>query len=85
MLVTSFCTRGYGYPKGTESKKELILSIEESTWRLRSRAIWLNNGDKNTKFFHKYATQRRSQNTIWDIKDDVGVLHSSDLRLRRLQ
>jgi hypothetical protein len=69
--------------KALKQRKELILSIEESTWRLRSRAIWLNKGDKNTKFFHKFATQRRSQNTIWDIVDDVGVHQTVIMRLRR--
>jgi hypothetical protein len=62
----------------------LIISIEESTWSLRSRAIWINKGDKNTKFFHKFATQRRSQNTIWDIVDDVGVRQSVDYEIKKI-
>jgi hypothetical protein len=44
--------------KALKQRTELILSIEELTWRLRSRAIRLNKGDNNTKFFHKFSTQR---------------------------
>jgi hypothetical protein len=62
----------------------VILFVEESTWRLRSRAILLNNGDKNTKFFHKYATLRRSQNNIWDIEDESGVLHSFEYEIKKI-
>jgi hypothetical protein len=58
--------------RSLKQRKDKILEMEESTWRLRSRAIWIEKGDKNTKFFHKFASQRRCQNTIWDIVDDEG-------------
>jgi hypothetical protein len=70
--------------KALKQRKELILSIEESTWRLRSRAIWLNKSDKNTKFFHKFSTQRRSQNTIWDIVYDASVCQSTDYEIKKI-
>eukprot|EP00253_Pinus_taeda_P026277 PITA_26277 len=50
-------------------QKIRLLESEESTWRLKSRALWLSLGDRNTKFFHKYANRRRQINTIWKIKD----------------
>lgn len=33
-------------------------------WRQRSRIIWLNDGDKNTTFFHTTTTIRRQKNII---------------------
>jgi hypothetical protein len=63
-------------------RKEKILATEESTWRLKSPALWMQNGDKNTRFFHKYATQRRLQNSIWDITNDDGVTLSSESEIK---
>ena len=49
-----------------ETKTEInnLLHQEELAWRQRSRAIWLPTGDKNTKFFHQRATQRKHKNQI---------------------
>ena len=33
--------------------------LEEITWRRKPRGIWLNEGDRNTKFFHKMANSLR--------------------------
>ena len=47
----------------------------EEAWRLKSRAIWLESGDENTKFFHAYARGRKAANTIWCLKDEAGLEH----------
>jgi hypothetical protein len=56
-----------------EGRHSDLLQIEESIWRQRSRAIWLREGDKNTKFFHGKATQRKKVNEIKKIKDASGT------------
>jgi hypothetical protein len=37
--------------KNMEARRRILLAEQEETWRLKSRAIWLENGDENTKFF----------------------------------
>ena len=55
-----------------EGKKEALLLQEEQKWRLKSRALWLAEGDQNTKYFHRYASQRKSINTIHEIRTVQG-------------
>jgi len=50
-------------------RKEDLLRLEEEDWHLKSRAIWIRGGDRNTKIFHKFVESRRRTNTIWDIID----------------
>ncbi|KAL5740942.1 hypothetical protein ACOSQ2_030122 [Xanthoceras sorbifolium] len=44
----------------------------EKFWRQRSRAMWLKDGDRNTRFFHSKATQRRRRNKIVGLMGDDG-------------
>ena len=69
-----------------EVSKQLddLLLKQEIFWHQRSRVCWLKHGNKNTKYFHSKASQRRQRNFIkgiWDsqqnwveeINDIVGV------------
>ena len=43
---------------------EKLLLLEEIKWRQTSRATWLREVDKNTKFFHHVANSNRRFNSI---------------------
>ncbi|KAG5622396.1 hypothetical protein H5410_007614 [Solanum commersonii] len=45
-------------------KYEELLKKEEISWRQKSRVLWLKEGDKNTKFFHKMANAHKRYNNI---------------------
>jgi len=55
--------------KELEAKRRKILRDREEMWRLRSRAIWLKAGDRNTKFFHNYAKRLKKSNTILEMEN----------------
>lgn len=49
-----------------------LLVQKEIWWKQRSRANWLKEGDRNTKFFHSRATQRKKKNTLEGIEGESG-------------
>jgi hypothetical protein len=55
-----------------ESERNELLKGEEESWRMRSRALWLSNGDKNSRFFHKLASFNRVRKHIWKLKNGDG-------------
>jgi hypothetical protein len=44
---------------------------------MKSRALWLKAGDKNTTFFHKQAKARQHRNSIDEIKKVDGEIINS--------
>lgn len=50
--------------KDLESKKENLIRQKEDNWWMKSREPWLEWGDNNTKYFHKFSNRRKSVNTI---------------------
>jgi hypothetical protein len=55
--------------KKLEARRRTLLAEQEEAWRLKSKAIWVEKGDENTKLFQAYAKGRRVENTIWSLKD----------------
>ncbi|XP_074328042.1 uncharacterized protein LOC141665954 [Apium graveolens] len=49
-----------------------LLDRQEVYWKQRAKQHWLREGDKNTKFFHRYASNRRKNNRIDRLKDGDG-------------
>ncbi|XP_074343032.1 uncharacterized protein LOC141680816 [Apium graveolens] len=52
-------------------KKQLasILNQREIFWHQRSKQLWLQAGDQNSRFFYKLASNRRRNNQIHNLKD----------------
>ena len=55
--------------KNLQLQWEELCAREEMYWRQKSRELWLRDGDRNTKFFHTSAKQKRINSTIFHIKD----------------
>ncbi|XP_062101909.1 uncharacterized protein LOC133809260 [Humulus lupulus] len=49
-----------------------VLSQKEVYWKQRSKQMWLQAGDQNTKYFHAWANIRRRRNQIRSLKDVEG-------------
>ena len=50
----------------------------------RVRTNWMKEGDKNTKFFHAHATQRRRRNSIKGLTDEQGLWTEDEKEVHRI-
>lgn len=49
-----------------------LLDSEEIMWQQRSKVQWMRLGDRNTKYFHLKALERKKENAINRIMDENG-------------
>ena len=56
---------------------EHLLSLEEISWRQKSRMLCIKEGDNNTKFFHKMANSHRRYNHLRTLEVD-GVVFEEE-------
>lgn len=70
--------------KSTWNEYEEILAKEEILWYLKSRAKWIEFGDRNTKYFHGVTTIRRRKNHTSSLQNSQGVRISDHFELERV-
>lgn len=54
------------------SKLESLLAQEEAHWKQRSKASWLRNRDRNTRYFHQKPSNHRRKNNLQGLFDANG-------------
>ena len=60
-------------------RKEIndLLDSEEIMWQQKAKVQWLGLGDRNTKYFHSKASERKKKNTILGLQNEEGSWCSS--------
>ena len=59
---------------------EHLLSLEEISWRQKSRMLCIKEGDDNTKFFHKMANTHKRYNHLSFLEVD-GVIYEDEVEM----
>ena len=52
---------------------DYLASLEEISWRQKSKALFIKEGDNNTRFFHRIASSHRRTNHGVRYKDESNV------------
>ena len=67
-----------------QRRLEDLLHMNDDYWRIRSRSNWMQQGDRNTSYFHHHASQRRTRNQIKKLKNSTGVWIEDGVELEKL-
>ena len=70
--------------KKVENKLDELLENEEIMWAQRARVDQLKFEDRNTKFFHKKASQRKDRNWVSKIKDNQGFVYYDEEQIAQI-
>jgi exonuclease III len=54
-------------------KLDRLEEQKDCFWKQRAHVNWLTKGDRNSKFFHSFASERRRNNRIKKLKNAAGV------------
>ena len=80
--------RGPMTDEALERQRQILVMLEdlfeqeEIFWLQRGRANWLRHGDRNTNFFHHFATTRKKRNLIKMLLDDnVNIVEGDSLAI----
>ncbi|XP_074322934.1 uncharacterized protein LOC141659900 [Apium graveolens] len=61
-----------------------LLEKQEIFWRQRAKQFWLREGEKNTRFFHKFASTRKEHNKIKKLKNENGDWKETDAEIQEI-
>ena len=61
-----------------------LVAQENTYWHQRSKISWMKDGDRNSKFFHAVASQRKRRNEIQKLQDSDGRWYSQQPDLERV-
>uniref|UniRef100_A0A803PVD9 Uncharacterized protein n=1 Tax=Cannabis sativa TaxID=3483 RepID=A0A803PVD9_CANSA len=61
--------------KNTQSQLDALVYKEETYCKQRARTQWLAQRDKNTKFFHRFASKRKKTNKILKLDKSNGGIY----------
>lgn len=72
LMRLPYATDQFEVQQALQRRYNELLSQDEIYWRQRSRVLWLKDGDRNSAFFHRRASNRKSRNKVKGLNDAAG-------------